>query len=457
MSEATHTNDASGARDPPRLDGWPLVGNTVAFARDPFAFYDRLDSTGDAVCYSIAGDEFCTVFEPEYVQRILVEENERYVKAQAFRQAAAGFAEQGLLLTEGEVWRDQRVRIQPAFTPDRIQQYADAMVEYAERTAEDLASEAGAAENIVDVGEAMSELTLRILAKSLLDVDVADRRAVVREATEALNDRGDAGGASAFVPDWVPTPKNRRFRRAMTAFEQLVDDLVDDRRDAAGEHDDLLALLLHAEGPDGTTMSEDAVRDQMVTFLFAGHETTSLALTYAWHLLGRNPDAAARLRTELDDVLGDRRATMADLPDLDYTDRVVTEALRLYPPAYVIFREPTEDVRLGPYRVREGTNVTLPVFKIHRDERFYDDPDAFRPERWTDEFRAELPEYAYFPFGGGPRHCIGMRFARTELKLVLATLARELAFEPTYDGDPDLTMAATLRPDQPMEMRVEPR
>jgi len=470
-------SEPATVREPPRIDGWPLVGNTVEFVRDPFAFYDRLESTGDAVAYSVAGDEFCTVFDPEYVQRILVEENERYVKAEMFQRAAAGFAEQGLLLTEGEVWRDQRVRVQPAFTPERIQRYADTMVEYAERTAEELAGDAdeGGGDTVIDVDEAMSELTLRILAKSLLDVDVADRRAVVREATVALNDRGDASGASAFLPDWVPTPKNRRFERAMADFEALVDDLIAERRDADGEYDDLLALLLHAEGPDGTTMSENAVRDQMVTFLFAGHETTSLALTYAWHLLGRNPDAAARLRAELDEQLGDRRATMADLPALGYTDRVVTEALRLYPPAYVIFREPTEDVRLGPYRLREGTNVTLPVFKIHRDERFYDDPDEFRPERWhgearpasdasgetpdprADDLDAELPDYAYFPFGGGPRHCIGMRFARAELKLALATLARELTFEPIYEGDPDLTMAATLRPDQPMEMRVERR
>ena len=446
------------AREPPRIDGWPLVGNTVEFVRDPFAFYDRLESKGDAVCYSVASEEFCTVFEPEYVQQILVEENEKFVKAGALQRAAAGFAEQGLVLTEGEAWRDQRVRIQPAFTPERIQQYANTMVEYAERTARELADGADEdADTVVDVDGTMSELTLRILAKSLLDVDVADRRAVVREATEALNDRGDAGGASAFLPDWVPTPKNRRFERAMTAFERLVDDLIAERRDDDGEYDDLLALLLHAEGPDGTTMSEEVVRDQMVTFLFAGHETTSLALTYAWHLLGRNPDAAARLRTELDDVLGDRRATMADLPELDYTDRVVKEALRLYPPAYVIFREPAEDVRLGPYRLREGTNVTLPAFKIHRDGRFFDDPDDFRPERWAGDLEDEIPDYAYFPFGGGPRHCIGMRFATTELKLVLATMARELAFDPTDEGDPDLTMAATLRPETPMEMRVEPR
>ena len=463
---AEYTESADGgtattadAVEPPRLGGWPLIGNTVAFVRDPFGFYDRLESQGDAVRYSVAGSEFCTFFDPAYAEEILVERNEQFRKADLFRDAASGFAERGLLLTEGGVWRDQRVRMQPAFTPDRIQSYADAMVTYAERMADEF--EDG---DVVDVDDAMSELTLKILAKSLFDIDVEGRREPIREATAALNERGDATGASAFLPDWVPTPENRRFERAMADFEATVDELVAERRDGGGsggtggagtdDRDDLLALLLDAEGPDGTTMSEDVVRDQMVTFLFAGHETTSLALTYAWHLLARNPEKREKLRAELDDVLGDERATMADLPSLTYTEKVVEESLRLYPPAYVLFREPIEDVRVGPYRVRGGTTLTIPIFTLHRDGRFYDDPDAFRPERWTDDFEDELPDCAYFPFGRGPRHCIGMRFALTELKLVLATLARRVAFEPTYDGDPDLAMSATLRPETEMRMRV---
>ena len=465
-TDATREEATSAdAPEPPRLEGAPVVGNTLELVRDPFGFYDRLDSRGDAVRYRIMGRECCTVFEPEYVERILVGQNERYEKAELFRDAAAGFAERGLLVTEGEVWRDQRTRIQPAFTPDRIRGYADAMVRYAERTLDDL--EDG---EVVDVADVMSELTLEILAKSLFDVDVEGRRAVVREAAAALNDRGDAGGASAFLPDWVPTPSNRRFERAMADFESMVDDLIAERRDDESEFDDLLSLLLRAEGPDGSAMSEPVVRDQLVTFLFAGHETTALALTYAWHLLARNPEQRERLEAELDAQLGDDPATTADPPALEYTESVVHETLRLYPPAYVLFREPTENVRVGPYRLREGTTITIPVFKLHRDGRFYDAPDEFRPERWgseppsgsnrsgrsprTGDAADDRPEYAYLPFGGGPRHCIGMRFALTELKLVLATLAREVAFEPTYEGDPDLTMAATLRPDRPMEMRV---
>ena len=439
---------ATTGERPPRLDGKPLVGNTFEFMRDPFAFYDRLESRGDAVRYSVAGQDFCTFFEPAYVEEILVEKNERFVKAEMFREAAAGFAEEGLLLTEGEQWRRQRVRMQPAFTPERIQTYADAMVTYAERAAETL--EDG---DVVNVDDVMSELTLRILAKSLFDIDVADRRESVRAATAALNERGDASGASAFLPDWVPTPKNRRFNRAIESFESLVDELIAERRAGdEAEYDDLLALLLRAEGPEGQGMSEREVRDQLITFLFAGHETTSLALTYTWHLLGRNPEKAEKLRAELAEQL-DGAPSMVDLSALSYTGQVVDESLRLYPPAYVLFREPTEDVRVGPYSIPAGTALTVPVFKLHRDGRFFDHPDEFRPERFATA-DPDRPEYAYCPFGGGPRHCIGMRFATTELQLVLATLARRVAFEPVYEGDPELAMSATLRPKTEMKMRV---
>ncbi|WP_158056284.1 cytochrome P450 [Halorussus halophilus] len=451
----SHERQAASGREaattdetPPRLAGKPLVGNTFEFIRDPFAFYDRLESYGDAVRYSVGGYDFCTFFEPEYVEAVLVEKSDKFVKAEIFRDSAAGFAEQGLVMTEGEQWRDQRVQMQPAFTLDRIQSYADAMVRYAEQTADEF--EDG---EVVNVDDAMSELTLQILAKSLFDIDVAERRAPVREATAALNERGDASGVSAFLPDWVPTPKNRRFRQGMADFESLVDELLAERRESDGEeYDDLLSLLLDSEGPNGETMNEREIRDQMITFLFAGHETTSLALTYTWHLLGQNPENAERLRAELDEQL-DGSPSMFDLPNLDYTEQVVKESLRLFPPAYVIFREPTEDVQVGPYTIPEGTALSIPTFKLHWDERWWDDPDEFRPERFAAE-DPERPEYAYFPFGGGPRHCIGMRFAMTELQLTLATLAQRVEFEPVYEGDPELTMAATLRPEEPMEMRV---
>lgn len=180
---------------------------------------------------------------------------------------------------------------------------------------------------------------------------------------------------------------------------------------AAG--DDLLSLLVDAEFSDGSTMDEAQLRDHLITFLLAGHETSSLALSYALFLLAKHPKKAARLREEVDAALGGQRPTVADRPDLAYAEWVVREALRRYPPAYVLFRQPVADVTIGGYRIPEGTNLTLPAFRLHTDPRFWDDPDMFRPERWQGE--RDGPEYAYFPFGDGPRHCIGMRFAMLEL------------------------------------------
>ena len=212
-----------------------------------------------------------------------------------------------------------------------------------------------------------------------------------------------------------------------------------------------------AAGEDGEGMSDAELRDTMLTFLFAGHETTSLALTYTAYLLAEHPDVQRRLAAELDDALGGDPPDVLDLPSLDLLDSVCRESLRLYPPAYVVFRETREPVDLGGYRVPADTKLTLPQFKIHRDERWFDDPDAFRPDRWTDEFEAALPDYAYFPFGGGPRHCIGMRFARMELKLVLATLLRRVRFEYVGDEPPQPTMAASYQPEGDVTLRVERR
>jgi cytochrome P450 len=216
----------------------------------------------------------------------------------------------------------------------------------------------------------------------------------------------------------------------MSRFETLVDGLIDARRAADPEREDLLSLLLDVtntgntgdEGGARSGMADREIRDQLITFLFAGHETTSLALTYAFHCLARYPGKRDRLREELDAEL-DSDPSVADLPRLTYTEKAVNETLRLYPPAYVIFRQANEDVELGGCEIPAGTRLTLPQFAIQTDERFFDDPDEFRPERWTAEFEADLPDYAHFPFGGGPRHCIGMRFASLELQLALATIA----------------------------------
>ncbi len=438
---------------PPGPSGDPVVGSLRPFLRDPFSFYDDLAEFGDVVRWQLPGRRFTTLFHPDHVERVLVAESDRFERNVAgdFR---VDFAPEGLLLNRGEQWRTQRTLMQPAFTMDRIRSYANPMVEYADRTARrwDDGQE-------VALNRDFSNLTLRILTKTLFDLEVGadgDDEAVVA-AARAINERVDVSRLTSFLPTWVPTPTNRRYRNALADYRDRADELIEERRHDGAGGEDLLSILLRAEGPDGATLSEEEIRDNLMTFTFAGHETTSLGLTYAFLLLSQHDDVLDRLRREHEEVLGDESPSFDHVPALEYTEAVVSESMRLHPPAHIITRRAKEDAVVDGYRIPEGTIVTLPQFRIHVDDRFYDDPDAFRPERWLDGSDAERPEYAYFPFGAGPRHCIGMRFAMLEMQLVVAVLARRFDFELLSDPDPDVTAGGTHRPVEDVRVRLHDR
>lgn len=437
---------------PPGPNGYPLVGSTLDVVRDPLGFYDRLATYGDVVRYETVIDTFTALLHPDHVERVLLEEPDRFEQYD-FEAFGLGIDPEGLVDVDGEQWQRQRTLVQPAFTVDRVRSHADSMVDYATRTAAEWDDGQELALN-----EEFSALTLQILTRSLFDLDIDPRETdeVIALAARAFNEQLDPRNLTTFLPVWVPTPANRRFKRTYRAYRDRMDELIDQRRRSDEEADDLLTTLLHAEGPEGYTLSETEIRDNMMTFMFAGHDTTSLGLTYTFLLLAQHDDALARLHREHERVLGDERPTTEHLPELEFTERVITEAMRLYPPVYMLFRRATEPVVVDGYRIPEGTVVTLPQFWLHRDERFYDDPDGFDPDRWI-ESTEELPDYAYFPFGGGPRHCIGMRFARLEMKLVVAVLARAFDFELLSDPDPDLSPGVTLRPDDDVRVRVRER
>ena len=247
----------------------------------------------------------------------------------------------------------------------------------------------------------------------------------------------------------------------MDAYRDRVDTLIETRRreneSASKPGDDLLSLLLHQRDTDGYQLSEAEIRDNLITFTFAGHETTSLVLTYTFLTLTQHADVRTRLEEELEEVLGGRAPSFEDVTRLEYTDRVLREVMRLYPPAYIIFRKPTSDVTIGGYEIPEGSVLSLPQYQIHRDARFYDEPEAFRPDRWREEIDDTRPEYAYFPFGGGARHCIGMRFAMLELTVVLATLWQRFDVELCSDPEPELEPGATLQPAEDVRVRLRER
>jgi len=458
-------------RDAPGPDGLPLAGNTVAFLRDPVGFYERCAAyDSDVVRFSIGGDEGFMLTDPADIERVLVTDDSEFTRASITQDALGQVADGGLFLLEGEEWQRHRSALQPSFYRERIETYAAMIARFADERADRWATGVEAGEATVAVSEEMRSLTLETLAKTLLDVDIRERESAIRDAASAISERFDAGSVSAYLPLWVPTPANRRCKRAVAAFDEAIADMVETRRETDGEFDDLLSILLSLDlaGADGTegadsdgSLSEQEIRDHLFTFLFAGHETTALTLSYATVLLATHPDTQARLHDELAETV-DGRPGAADLFELDYLDRVVDEALRLYPPAYTVFREPTRDVTFQGYRVPAGSVVSLPQWVVHRDERWFEDPDSFRPDRWaadgeTDGFAGDRPEYAHFPFGGGPRHCIGMRFALLEVKLVLATLVRRFRFEPVTEPPLELSMQITLQPADPLEVGLRPR
>ncbi|SIR73949.1 Cytochrome P450 [Haladaptatus litoreus] len=436
---------------PPGPAGLPILGNARSLIGDTRAFFDEMSTYGDVVSYRLPRMDFCTVLHPDLIEQILLVDYAQYEKW-GLEDFGGEFAPNGVLMTDGDQWRRQRTMLQDAFTVERIRSYGETMA----RSAEELVADWDDGEEIA-LNRAFSTLTLDLLTRSLFDLKLDESGSIVTEFAKTLNDRGSLDGLSTFVPMWIPTPENRRYNRVLSEFRSFIEGLIDDRRGREDEYDDLLSLLLTVEDADGNTMSETEIRDQMMTFLFAGHETTSLALTYTFLELAKNRSVRDKLDAEHDAILGGQTPTLGDLTELTYTEKVIRESLRLYPPAFIMFRKTTEDVALGGYRIPEGTRITLPQFFVHTDERWYDDPGTFDPDRWTEEFEDSRPDYAYFPFGGGPRHCIGMRFAMLELKTMLPTIAQSVEFELLSDPNPDLEMATTLRPAEDIRARVKRR
>jgi len=427
---------------PPGPDGLPLLGTAFELLRDPFGFYDRCHHSydSDVIKHQVLGVDSYMLTHPEDIQTVLVEQEESFVKGTIMEESIGQITPRGLVATEGTEWQRDRRLLQPAFYRNQIEAHAPVMVRYASEFAESFDTETP-----VRLDTELKALTLDVLAKTLLDVNVRDKQTAIGRASRVITNHFDTSNVSAYLPFWLPTPANLRCKRAVQDFFDHVDEIIAERRSASADRDDLLSILLEAEYDDGTTMSDQRVREQLMTFLFAGHETTALALTYAIFLLATHPEKQARVSEELQAV-SDGSLTVEDLEALDYLECVIKESLRLYPPAFVLFREPTTDVELGGYTVPDGSTISLPQWNVHRDPRWYDDPETFRPERWSGDFEESLPEYAYFPFGGGPRHCIGMRFAMMEARLILGTLCQRLEFEPVTEPPLDLSMRLTLQP-----------
>ena len=437
---------------PPGPRGQPLIGNMREFAGDVLGYHERLRAEyGPVVKLKLGSRVIYAVNEPELIHTVLVTNHRNFIKHSFFWRHVTAIFGRGLITNEGESWLRQRRLTAPAFHRERVLGYGNTMVDYTERMLADWR-----AGDVRNVHHDMMALTLEIVAKVLFDADVASDVQSVAHAFDAATDEIAARfRRPLFIPDWVPLPGNLRYRAGVKMLDKLVYRIIAEHHDSGASGDDLLSMLMQVRDEDGSAMTDEQLRDEAVTLLLAGHETTALALSWTWYLLALNPAVQGRLAEELHTVLGGRAPTPADLPALRYTESVINESMRLFPPAYGIGREAVEACELGPYHVPKGTTIFISPWILHRDARWYEEPLAFRPERWHDGLAERLPRYAYMPFGGGPRICIGSGFAMMEAVLLLATIGRRFRLRPVNDAPVVPFPTITLRPRGGVTLRVE--
>lgn len=442
------------AREIPGPPRSKLFGNLKEFSRDQLGAMERwAHEYGDCVSARFGSREIVFLNHPDLIEQVLVDLNRKFIKHYRLRQTRRSLG-QGLLTSEGSFWRDQRKLAQPAFHRERIKAYGQCMVDYAERMTA-LWSDGERR----DVHGDMMRLTLQIVAKTLFDAELDGQTATASAAMETLMHCFVARTGSLITPpDWLPTPLNLRVLFAIRRLERILFEIIKKRRVSGEDRGDLLSMLLRAQDEEsGRSMTDQQLRDEVMTLFMAGHETTANTLSWAWVLLSRNPDVERKLHAELDAVLPDRPPCPDDLPRLKYTSNVITETLRVYPTVWMVGREALEPVEVGGRLIAKGVTVFMPQWVVHRDPRWYDDPQAFRPDRWGDGLLERLPRYAYFPFGGGPRICIGNNFALMEAVLILASIARRFRIKlaPGAAVTPLATM--TLRPARGVPVVIEAR
>ncbi|HKS29124.1 MAG TPA: cytochrome P450, partial [Pyrinomonadaceae bacterium] len=379
---------------------------------------------------------------------------QNFIKGRALQRAKRLLGE-GLLTSEDSFHRRQRRLAQPAFHRQRVAAYAEAMTEYAARTA---ASWRDGEQ--LDMLQEMMRLTLAIVAKTLFDADVEEEAQEIGEALATILSLFNAMMFPfAELLEKLPLPQNKRFERAKRRLDETIYRIIDERRKSGEDRGDLLSMLLMSQDEEGTGgMTDKQVRDEAMTLFLAGHETTANALTWTWYLLSQHEEQEARLHSELDEVLAGReRPRVEDVERLRYTEMVLMESMRLYPPAWAIGRLATKEIEIGGYRIAPGSLVLVSQYVMHRDARYYPEPERFDPERWTMEAREARPQFSYFPFGAGARRCIGESFAWMEGILLIATLARRFRMRHVPTHPVELQPLITLRPKHGMLMTVHKR
>jgi cytochrome P450 len=429
-----------------------LIGNMPLAGHDPLSIFHRwAKEYGDIFYYRAAWIHVYFLNHPDLIDFVLVRNHQNFLKDQVIRNSRWFFGD-GLLTSEGEHWKKQRRLSQPAFHRERIALYSRIVTEYAEQmlwTWQDGA--------IIDVHQEMMRLTLRIVVRALFNVEAEQTEEICRCLNIMM--RNTTGARMLLPPSFrrLPLPGMFEVRRAVSKLNHTVYQIISRRRRNHQDSGDLLSMLIEARDEDGSRMDDQQLRDEVLTFLLAGHETTALALSWAWHLLSQNSPEERKLHHELDHVLAGRTPAFSDLPSLPYAEAVIKESMRLYPPAWSVARTAIDDFDLRGYRIPAGANIVMSQWIMHRDPRFFSNPDKFDPDRWTPDALQKLPRFAYFPFGAGPRQCIGASLAMMEAVLLLATIARTFQLCPVEPHAVVPVPGITLRPKQGIRVQLRRR
>ncbi len=418
------------------------------------SFVNVAQKYGDIVFWRYGGYAVYMLNHPDYVHQLLVTDARKIHKAPFYKRLLSKFLGNGMLISDGDYWRRQRRLAQPAFHAKRIAAYAEVMTQYTQRMLEVWQQNTER-----DIASEMMQLTLNVVAKTLLDADVArEAKGVGTALTEILEYLNARGKSVLPSPDWLPTVQNRRWRAAAKELDRVLKPIIEQRAQSGEDHGDLLSMLLMTTDDENSgQMSLTEIRDEAMTIFLAGHETTANALTWTFYLLSQHREIEDRLHNEVDTVLQGRIPTLDDLKSLPYTLMVIKEAMRLYPPVWSFARQTIEALQVGGYVIPKGSQVFVYPYIMHRDPRFWKNPEQFDPQRFSPENEQQQHRYAYFPFGGGPRICIGNNFALMEAQLVLATVAARYRLRLAPDQQVEPEAVITLRPRYGMRMLVEQR
>ncbi|HWH58392.1 MAG TPA: cytochrome P450 [Terriglobales bacterium] len=436
-------------RRPPGPKPHFLIGNMPLASSDSLQTFLRWSQMfGDVFYYRAIWLHVYFLNDPDLIEWVLIRNSQNFLKDRVV-QNSRWFFGKGLLTNEGDSWLRQRRLSQPAFHRERVASYARVMTAYTEEMLQSWRPG-----ETRDIHQDMMQLTLRVVVRCLFNVE-AEKTDIISSAMNLL--MHNATGARMLLPPiarYLPTPSMIALRHAVGQLEQTVYDIIAARRASSADSGDLLSMLMNVRDEDGSGMSDKQLRDEVLTFLLAGHETTALALSWTWYLLSKHPEIEQKLHAELHRVLGGRSPEFADLSALAYTDRVIKESMRLYPPAWSLARTAIEDFELRGYKIPAGANIVMSQWIMHRNPKYFPDPEKFNPDRWLDPAMQKLPRFVYFPFGGGPRQCIGNMFALMETTLLLATMAQRFQLRILPDHPVIPVPSFTLRPKHGMKMTL---